>query len=169
MTLNPGEPAEDSDQWVRVITFPAFINPDGTIHHQALKIDQPRPQDQRPWSHEMSGRLLSLTTDLDAEAIAFVRLVREIALRSGKRPAPPFGYYGHMATTPLSIRRVDPAGVDVIYTPVGRAEDVPDDAHSDVAFYRKTAEEIPAIRSRIQDELKIFSPDQTDELEMLRH
>lgn len=116
----------------------------------------------------MSGRLLSLTVDLDTEAIGFVRRVRELATKRGKPLTAAFGYYGHMFATPAAIRRVDPNNIDVTYTPIGSEEEVPDNAHADITMYGKTAAAIPGLRSKLQDELKVFAPDQTGELENRR-
>jgi hypothetical protein len=163
-----GDRACDSDRWVRVITMATYLNQDGTIHHQALKAAPPLPQDQRRWNHEVSGRLLSLTSDLDGEAISFVASVRQ-SQRAILNPLPKaFGFYGHVAGTAEAIREIDPKRTDVVYTPMLPPEPVIDPAHADVTFCDTTDSDVLALCSQLQGRVSVFVPTQTSELEQLR-
>jgi hypothetical protein len=74
MPIADGEPADDGDIWFRVLTEESYIRK-GKIHPQAFKgsktIAAPDPAKQRQWSHELSGRLRSLVSDVVDEANAY--------------------------------------------------------------------------------------------------
>src|SRR5271154_1079852 len=59
--------------WSRVITNPKHWRKDGLgLHNQAFKGRAiAPPETERPWSHELSGRLLSFIKDLHKEAQSF--------------------------------------------------------------------------------------------------
>ena len=72
-----GDRASDDDCWFRVITDTRWINSDGSLAEQALKGNKlGPPKTLRPWSHELSGRLLSLVSDVAGDSIRFVEKVR---------------------------------------------------------------------------------------------
>jgi hypothetical protein len=74
MPIADGEPADGGDIWSRVLTDENYIRK-GKLHPHAFKgraaIAPPGSVKKRSWSHELSGRLRSLTTDVSAEAHAF--------------------------------------------------------------------------------------------------
>jgi hypothetical protein len=73
MPIADGEPAAADDVWFRVLTDDSYIKK-GKLHPHAFKGKAIAPPDDaktRPWSHELSGALRSLTTDVIAAARAY--------------------------------------------------------------------------------------------------
>src|SRR5690242_15889092 len=66
------------DTWLRPITNRTHLKKNGKLHHSALvgALDPPENSSQ-PWSHELSGRLLSIATDIVADAQRRVQRQRE--------------------------------------------------------------------------------------------
>src|SRR4051794_14475061 len=71
MPIADGDPADVGDIWFRVLTDERYIRK-GTVHPHAFKgkgvIGRPDPEKKRPWDHELSGRLRSLSATPAAEA-----------------------------------------------------------------------------------------------------
>src|SRR5437764_1230812 len=73
MAVESEQPAESTDVWMRVLTSPDYLKKsDGTVHNSAFggKAIAP-PTESRKWTLELSGRLLSLIKDVEAESAAF--------------------------------------------------------------------------------------------------
>lgn len=64
--LTEGEPVPDGECWYTVLTNDRHITSAGTVHAQALKGRRIATSTGMPWSHEMSGRLVSLSGDIAA-------------------------------------------------------------------------------------------------------
>jgi hypothetical protein len=80
MPIADGEPADDGDVWFRVLTEDGYIRK-GKLHPHAFKgraIAPPDNTKKRLWSHELSGQLRSLTTDVNAEAQAYCDQISRI-------------------------------------------------------------------------------------------
>src|SRR5215471_10329565 len=77
MPLTDGDSAPAWDVWTRVITDKNYWKSDGTLHNKAFSrgaFRKPDPARNRPWSRELSGRLLSLIADLNHESTQFCAL-----------------------------------------------------------------------------------------------
>jgi hypothetical protein len=130
MPIADGDPADDGDIWFRVLTEDdnKYIRK-GKIHPNAFKgknaIVAPDPQKNRPWDHELSGRLRSLTNDVVAEANAYCE---EMTKRTGQTKK--FG--GVMFCSVQQARQVFEGVIAtrVYYTPLPTT----DRAHADLTF-----------------------------------
>jgi len=155
MHLADGDPAHSCDTWSRVITNPKHWRKDGSgLHNQAFtgRAAIAPPEQERPWSHELSGRLLSLTTNLHQEAQLFCQQL--------DRP-----FEGIMYKDVLSLRTTLDIGTetDVRYTPLDR-----DVAHSDFVAYKCSEAELQSLRDFLQDAVKAKKPEDVATIELLR-
>ena len=155
MGVKAGEPAEVTDTWLRVLTDERYIKSDGTVHNSAFggrAIAQ--PQGSGEWTLELSGRLLSLVTDLDSESRAFC---------AGRT------FAGILYQTVENLRqngdgffRMTGCRTDVIFTPTA------DPAHADLVAYGPTEESKFLIRDWLQDFIQVVRAEQADLVEGLR-
>ncbi|TPK63859.1 hypothetical protein FJ930_26120 [Mesorhizobium sp. B2-4-15] len=154
MALNWGDKADVRDYWLRVLTNEAYLRSDGTVHNGAFggkAISQP---DDRAWSLELSGRLLSLVKDVEAEARAFC---------GDKMP-----FIGVLYQSVENLRTDGTSPLpgfptDIVYTP--RAGD---NAHADHVAYGPTAEHKFALRDWLQDFIQAVDSTQCNVVEQLR-
>lgn len=154
MAMNWGDRAEIGDYWLRVLTNEAYLRSDGTLHNGAFggkAIGQP---DDRAWSLELSGRLLSLVTDVEAEARAFC----------GDR----MPFVGVMYQSVENLRTDGSAPLpgfptDVVFTPRDG-----DGAHADLVAYGPDAEHKFALRDWLQDFIQAVASTQCNVVEQLR-
>lgn len=129
MPIADGDPADDGDIWFRVLTEDdnKYIRK-GKIHPNAFKgknaIATPDQHKNRPWDHELSGRLRSLTNDVIAEANAYCE---EMTSRTGQTKK--FG--GVMFCSVPEARQTfeNTITTRVHYTPLST-----DRAHADLTF-----------------------------------
>ena len=128
MPIVEGDTADDGDIRFRVLTDDdnKYIRK-GKIDPNAFKgrnaIVAPDPQKNRPWDHELSGRLRSLANDVVAEAIAYCE---EMTRRTSQTKR--FG--GVMfCSVPEARKEFENIGVCVHYTPL-----LTDKAHADLTF-----------------------------------
>lgn len=157
--MSDGDLAEDHDCWFRVIIDARWVNADGTISEQALKnraIAAPTDAN-RPWSHELSGRLLSLTSNISVEGDAFVAKIRA----KQKKPSKHLIFSGVVYGRPHNLR--DQLGTqmrsDVVHTPISPPDEWADPAHADfVIFGASTEDDLDVIRTFIQDRTKVATP-----------
>jgi hypothetical protein len=154
MTLKPGQPANPADVWMRVLTNPQHVTRDGKVHNKAFtgKAIAP-PTEQKPYSLEFSGRLLSLITDVEKESAAFC--------------TPPRQYSGVMYQYVEKIRNDGTSGhppcpFNVIYTPNNDA------AHADVVAYGPTVESKYVLRDWLQEHVLYAAPGKCDVIDNLR-
>jgi hypothetical protein len=164
MLIADGDPADDGDIWFRVLTDDdnKYIKK-GKIHPNAFKgknaIIAPDPQKNRPWDHELSGRLRSLTNDVVAEANAYCE---EMTTRTGQTKK--FG--GVMFCGIPQARQVFENVIEtrVHYTPLPT-----DRAHADLTFngsVSATEEVFDKLRLWLCDVVTGLYPAQ---IELLRH
>jgi hypothetical protein len=60
-------PVQNGECWYRVLTNARHITKDGSVQAQALKgRGTPIAINGKPWSHELSGRIISLSGDVAA-------------------------------------------------------------------------------------------------------
>ena len=154
MALEPGQPADPADVWMRVLTNAQHVTRDGKVHNKAFtgRAIAP-PTQQKPYSLEFSGRLLSLTKDVEKESADFCE--------------PPRHYFGVMYHYVGTIRNDGKSGnppcpFDVIYTPND------DLAHADVVAYGPTVENKYVLRDWLQEFILYAEPGKCDVIEKLR-
>jgi hypothetical protein len=124
MPIVDGQPAHTADIWFRVLTDASYIRR-GEIHPNAFKgrqIAPPDPAKHRPWEHELSGRLRSLSQNVIAEAIAYCH--EQTRRMNQNRP-----FSGVMFCHVARVSFEAPVIVGVAYTPL-----LSDSAHADLTF-----------------------------------
>jgi len=148
MALKPCDPAEAGDVWLRVITNKKYWRDDGTIHNGAFAGKGGFAHvDDHPWTHDLSGRLLSLVKDLGKDCINFC----------GER------YAGVMFQNVETLRSENSGWpTDVIYTPLER-----DPAHADfVAFNVGNDLDYFQVRDWLQDIIQYVKPEKVEAVEV---
>lgn len=143
MPPKDGEPADADDVWLRNVTDKKHARADGRPTSNAFtgRAIWPRAPG-RPWDHELSGRLLSLTNDFELEGRAFCE-------KLGK----PF--IGVIYAKVERIRReTDGIGTDVYYTPNG--DDV---AHADLTMAGTNDDNLGRVRDFLQEVLRVSKPE----------
>jgi hypothetical protein len=149
MSLKAGDPADESDVWLRVVTNENYWKADGTLHNKAFGGGAFSPSKDLPWRHELSGRLLSLIKNLEQECIDFC----------GQK------FAGVMFQTVVNLRSKGSGfSTDVYYTPTER-----DEAHSDfVIFGIEDKDDIFQVRDWLQDFVQYVKPQRLAAVEALR-
>ena len=128
MPIGDGENADDGDIWFRVLTDDdnKYIKK-GKIHPNAFKGKNvvAVPERQRPWDHELSGRLRSLVSNVIKEANDYCD---EVTKKSGQKKT--FG--GVMFCRVVEARQTFERTIstNVCYTPLPT-----DGAHADFVFF----------------------------------
>lgn len=158
MALEPGQPADASDVWMRVLTDKNYWKKsDGALHNKAFtgKAISP-PSESREWTLEFSGRLLSLSKDVEAESTAFCK--------------PPRNYEGvifqkveNLRGEGNSFHKSTGCRTDVIYTPKNA-----DIAHADIVAYGPSVEHRYLMRDWLQDIIQYAAPGNCGIIETLR-
>lgn len=141
MPPKDGAPADGNDVWLRNITNKKHVRPDGRLKSNAFtgKAIAP-PQEARPWNHELSGRLHSLTTDFEAEGRAFCQ-DRGLS------------FVGVMHAPVEDLRRhTNGITTDVHYTPND------DLAHADLTMVGTNDDNLGAIRDWLQETVNVSLP-----------
>lgn len=156
-----GDPAPDQECWFRALTNETHVTRDGRLHYQALKgLGAISPSIGQAWSHELSGRAVSLAgsaADIAAHAEERVRQIRQKYIDSGK-PVPSkiklAGFaYGKAAELRTSIE--GHIATDVLYTP-DPASNV---AHSDFVTYQTiTDSDLALVRDFLLKTLRVVEP-----------
>jgi hypothetical protein len=151
--VKDGDRADDADCWLRNVISATHVRR-GVLHHSALKgqLKAPSPSRNRPWSHELSGRLLSRTNDPQAEGEAYcAERIKEKAER-GETVYSSIRFLGVAAALVSTLRHENGVTlVDIIYTPRHG-----DEAHSDLVALSASDEQIMPLIDWIQDQLTVF-------------
>ena len=135
--LQPDSPASDGMCWYRVLTNTRHITAEGTVQSQALKGHTISAAIGKLWSHEVSGRLVSLAGDVAAiEADAHQRVTNirsSYAASHNGVIASNIVFVGVACAKSEEIRKVilDHFRMECVYTP----QPPQDIAHSDIAIY----------------------------------
>jgi hypothetical protein len=140
MPPNDGEPADEADIWLRNITDKKHIRSDGKLRNNVFTGKAiAQGNEARSWAHELSGRLLSLTNDFEAEGQQYCK-------NRGRT------FMGVMYASVQSLRAaVDGIRTDVYYTPI---ESV-DQAHADFVTFGSTDESLFRIRDWLQETVMV--------------
>ena len=144
MPPKDGEPADADDIWLRNVTDKKHVRADGKLTSNAFtgRAISPRAPG-RPWDHELSGRLLSLTNDFEAEGRRYCE----------QRNKP---FIGVMYAKVERIRReTNYVKTDVHYTPIKDG----DKAHADLTMAGTNDDNLGPIRDWLQEVLRVSKPD----------
>jgi hypothetical protein len=152
-------PVPGGECWFRVITNEDHITKDRTLHYQALKGKQFWPSSGKEWSHELSGRIVSLAGDLktiEADARAFAQQIRDKYPATKKPTKLTFVGVACRRVADLQSSSLDRLKTDVVYTPEGA-----DCAHSDIVVYGAQEDaSLDPIRYWLMATFRIISPSQ---------
>jgi hypothetical protein len=152
MALADGDPAETWDTWTRVITSENYWKKDGTLHNNAFSGKAfAAPKADRLWSHELSGRLLSLIGNLLQESTEFCTQINK------QFAGLMFQKVDNLRSTCSGFR------TDVVYTPYSE-----DTAHSDCVAFETNDENRFELRDWLQDFIQCVRPEMISALEALR-
>lgn len=154
--LQPDEPVPDDCCWYRVLTNKSHVTSEGTVHYQALKGLAFKASVEKPWAHELSGRLVSLVNDALAEAHAQVAVIHQNFRRQGKPVPSKICLAGVACATAQELRGTSSPVIrtDAIYTP--QATDM---AHSDFVTYGTESDaDIDPVRDRLRASLHVIQP-----------
>jgi hypothetical protein len=159
MAINAGDPAEQSDVWLRVLTAD-YWKRDGTLHNNAFGGQAlAAPKEPQGYTLEFSGRLLSMTENVEAEAKEFCAAIGRTFhgvifqkvenLRSN-------GYSEHQNTG---------CRTDVYYTPKAT-----DNAHADLVAFGlgPTVEHRFLFREWLQEFIQLAAANNCAIIEQLR-
>ena len=102
--LTPEGSVPDHECWYRLLTNSDHVTRDGTVHYQALKRSAFKPPDQKPWAHELSGRLVSLAGDVIGEAEARVAKIRRTLTQRNKSVPSKIRFAGVACATASELR-----------------------------------------------------------------
>ncbi|MFZ5693534.1 MAG: hypothetical protein ACOY5F_20050 [Pseudomonadota bacterium] len=152
MKLSEGDAADADDVWYRIITDKKYLRADGRLRSSAFtgKAIAP-PRGKRDWNHELSGRLLSLAGDVSSHAKAFCVANSKL-------------FVGVMHSQVDKLRfEIGAVTSDVRYTP--RPDD---EAHADFVTYNSTEDDLPDIRDRLQEIVRVLNPTELNKLEAKR-
>lgn len=145
MPLADGDSAESGDVWTRVITSADYWRKDGRLHNNAFRGKAIAQSTDRPWQHELSGRLLSLVKHLGDES-------KEFCAKHSRE------FHGVMFQTAENIKS-EASGfpTDAIYTPKSD-----DEAHGDVVSFKTTSDNLADVRDWLQDFIQAVGPSKID-------
>ena len=153
--MNEGDPADLSDVWLRILTSRKYVTKGVQVHNRAFggKAIAP-PAESKPYSLEISGRLLSFVKDVEKESREFCKPNQE--------------YSGVIYQVVKEIRNDGASAnpgfrTDVFFTPKPH-----DCAHADVAAFGPTIEECYLLRDWLQDIIRYAPPGNCHEVEKLR-
>lgn len=157
MAVKPGEPAEASDVWMRVLTDKSSWEKSGSVHNKAFtgKAVAP-PMEPREWTLEFSGRLLSLVADVEKESAAFCRAPMTF---SGVI----FQTVENLRSDGNSFHKSTGCRTDVIYTPKND-----DKAHADLVAFGPSIEHRYLMREWLQDFIQYAAPGNCAIIEAMR-
>ena len=156
--LTPENPVPDNECWYRLLTNRDFVTRDGTVHYQALKGKAFRSSDQKPWAHELSGRIASLVKDIVVEAESQIKRIQQgFAHRNQPIPSK-IRFVGIACATASDLRSISTQvfATDVIYTPLPT-----DSAHSDFVTYETNSnEDLDPVRFLLMETLNVIEPNE---------
>ena len=157
MPLVDGGPVPDGECWFRVL-LETNRTASGALHHSALKGRGAfNPSPGKPWTHELSGRLVSLagaSDDIVAQAEAFAARSRQNFVDRGKPVPSKCRLAGWICARTTEIARTFANGVEakVVYTPNA------DIAHADVAAFNATADDgLEPLRAHLQKSVRVVT------------
>jgi hypothetical protein len=153
--LTPGTSVPDAECWSRALTNSDHVTAGGTVHLQALKGNAFSACTLPNYSHELSGRLVSLGGDIARAAQERVDAARNNFLAAGKRVPSKIQFMGVGCATTAEMRAPmnPPAPSDVIYTP-----NIDDNAHSDFIVNAASPDVLDSVRAEVSRRLRLVRP-----------
>jgi hypothetical protein len=138
MPPRDGEPADADDIWLRNVTDKKHVRPDGRPTSNAFTGSAISPRAPgRPWDYELSGKLLSLTHNFEAEGRRYCE----------QRNKP---FIGVLYAKVERIRHeINGMKTDVHYTPNDN-----DEAHADLTTAGTNDDDVGLVRERLRDWLQ---------------
>ena len=146
---------------MRVLTSKDYWRRDGSLHNSAFSgAAIAPPSGDKPWTLEMSGRLLSLVANIAQESRDFCPPPREFARLI-------YQTVENLRSTGNSFHANTGCPTDVIYTPIDEPghQDV---AHADLVAYGADQANRFLIRDWLQEFIQYVRPDQCAVVEQLR-
>jgi hypothetical protein len=155
--LVPDAPVPGSECWYRLLTNTDHVTRDGTVHYQALKRGafQPPPE-QKPWAHELSGRMASLVANVSDDAETVIEDIRNRFVQQGKPLPSKICFAGLACAVSSELRTVTALDIatDVVYSPL-----LEDHAHSNFVTYNTAADEdLDPVRDWLRTILRVIKP-----------
>jgi len=148
------------DCWIRNLTNADHVARDGTIHRQALKNRTISPSVGKPWTHELSGRLRSLASDLVLNGEAAAERARENFRASGAQVPSKIRFIGWACASVGKIRAA-PVECEVIRDPT-----TDDPAHANFVIYNASSDDdLDAIRSWLIANLAVVGKDSVQDID----
>jgi hypothetical protein len=143
MPPKDGEPADADDIWLRNVTNKRHVRPDGRPTSNAFTGSAISPRvPGRPWDYELSGRLVSLTNNFEAEGRSYCE----------QRDKP---FVGVLYAKVERIRNeISGIKTDVHYTPKGS-----DKAHADLTMAGANDDNLGLVRDWLQEVLRVSKPE----------
>lgn len=151
--MKDGDRADDADCWLRNVINAKHARR-GVLHHSALKgqLKAPSPSRNRPWSHELSGRLLSRTNDPRVEGESYCAERIKEKVERGEIVSSTIKFVGVAAALVSTLRQVNGiTPVDIIYTPREG-----DEAHADLVALSASDGQISALVDWLQEQLRVL-------------
>jgi hypothetical protein len=162
--LSDGDPAADEDCWFRFVTDARWITADNIISEQALKCYT--PDVPRPWAHEWSGRLNSLTTDVGADGNAYVEAIRSRQAKPNKN----LQFVGTAFNSPRNLRGTigqKHIRTGIFHTPIDPPDRFASPAHADFVTVDSHDDDLDEIRTWLQERLKVLRVSRISEMPSL--
>lgn len=166
MPLAEDQPVPDQECWFRVVTNKTHLKRSGGLHHSALKGSGAfSTSNNKPWNHELSGRLVSVAgsaAEIAQHADSFVSVIRTAIAQKGKPVPGNIAFAGVACATAIELRSAQLSRIrtDVVFTPN------PDDsAHSDFVTFGTTDDQsLEPVRVWLQKVLRVIAPANLDPL-----
>jgi hypothetical protein len=156
--LGPDDPLPDCECWYRLLTNRDHVTRAGTVHYQALKRGAFRPPEgNKRWTHELSGRISSIVTDICADAESVIEAIRRRFDQRGQPVPSKIRFTGVACATAAELRRTgEPAkATDVVYSPLPT-----DTAHSNFVTYDTVSDDdLDPIRHWLMNVLRVIEPE----------
>ena len=161
-----GAPTSDQECWYTVLTNSGHVTADKTLHYQAVKGNRLREAINKAWSHELSGRLISLAGDAAAilhDARNRLANVHQGYIDRGQTIPSKIILTGVACATASEIRATPPnvPRIDVVYTPIMPS----DPAHSDIVTYQAaTKDDLDLVRDWLIRTLRVIQGESFESL-----
>ncbi|MBP1297568.1 hypothetical protein ACVL91_009666 [Bradyrhizobium elkanii] len=159
-----GDHAAHGDCWFRFIIDSRWITEDEILSEQALKRGSIGEANGRPWNHEVSGRLNSMTADVQADGEAFVAAIVSGLQNPQKRPKH-LCFAGVAFNSPKNLAtQIGNIRTGVFHTPIDLPDRFASPAHADFVTFGSSDHDLDAIRTWLQENLKVLKAAQLSKM-----
>jgi hypothetical protein len=155
--LTPNSSVPDCECWYRVLTNKDHVTKDGRVHNQALKSRAFIQSTNRPWAHELSGRLSSLVQNIEKEAQEAAESARRGFVDRGLPVPSKVCFSGVACARAVELRASQDVNLptDVVYTPLST-----DNAHADFVTYATVSDDdLHPVRAWLKGNLRVIRPE----------